>query len=251
MNENTNATAAAKFTEFIRNELKGWKAGEIFWLIFANAALLAISLYLHDTPVSILASLTGVTCVILVGKGKMSNYIFGTVNVLLYACVAWKAKYYGDVMLNLAYYFPTNILGWFMWKKNIDTETQVVQKKRMTVRQDIAVAVLSAAGIFGYSWVLKLLGGNLPLVDSMSTVLSVVAQILMIKRFTEQWIVWILVDAVSVIMWVVAFMNEGDSVAVLLMWIIFLLNAVIMFIKWYRESAEEKTENPVKKTVQE
>ncbi|MCR5118581.1 MAG: nicotinamide riboside transporter PnuC [Lachnospiraceae bacterium] len=230
-----------RFKAFIKDELSGWKGIEVFWLLFANIALLVISLILGDTAVGILASLTGVTCVILCGKGKLSNYIFGTVNVLLYAYVAWKAKYYGDVMLNLLYYFPTNVLGWFVWKKNINNETKEVVKKRMTVKQDILVVIISAAGIFGYGMILKLLNGNLPLVDSMSTVLSVVAQILMIKRFTEQWIVWILVDAVSVIMWIAAFFNGGESVAVLLMWSIYLLNAIFMFVKWYKGSKTEVT----------
>ena len=228
-----------KIKAFVKDEMTGWKKCEIFWLIFANAALLAISLYLGDSVIGIAASLTGVTCVILCGKGKMSTYLFGTVNVILYALVAWQAKYYGDVMLNLLYYFPTNILGWFVWKKNMDTKTQEVTKKRMTVKQDIIAAVLSAAGIIGYSFILKLLGGNLPVIDSMSTVLSVVAQILMIKRFTEQWIIWILVDAVSVIMWIAAFFNGTESIAVLLMWTIYLVNAVIMFVKWYRDSRGE------------
>ncbi len=228
-----------RFKAFIKDELSGWKGIEIFWLLFANIALLVISLILGDTAIGILASLTGVTCVILCGKGKLSNYIFGTVNVLLYAYVAWKAKYYGDVMLNLLYYFPTNILGWFVWKKNINNETKEVVKKRMTLKQDILVILISAAGIFAYGMILKMLNGNLPLVDSMSTVLSVVAQVLMIKRFTEQWVVWILVDAVSVIMWIAAFFNGGESVAVLLMWSIYLLNAIFMFIKWYRGSKKE------------
>ena len=90
-----------RFKAFIKDEISGWKGIEIFWLLFANIALLMISLILGDTAIGILASLTGVTCVILCGKGKLSNYIFGTVNVLLYAYVAWKARYYGDVMLNL------------------------------------------------------------------------------------------------------------------------------------------------------
>ncbi|MBQ5310515.1 MAG: nicotinamide mononucleotide transporter [Oscillospiraceae bacterium] len=225
-----------RLKKFIQNEMTGWKKSDIFWLIFANAAVLAVSLYMGDTALSIIASLTGVTCVIFCGQGKMSTYIFGTINVVLYAIVAWQAKYYGEVMLNLLYYFPTNILGWFVWKKNMDESTKEVEKKRMTIGQDILVVVLSAAGIFAYSFVLKMLGGNLPLVDSMSTVLSITAQILMIKRFTEQWILWIVVDAVSVIMWAAAFMNGTETVAVLLMWVVYLINAILMFIKWYKGS---------------
>lgn len=223
-------------SKFLKEECSGWKKWEVIWLIFANLVILGVSAYLGDNALGIITSMTGVTCVILVGKGKMSNYIFGTVNVLLYALTAWKARYYGDVMLNLLYYFPTNIIGWFVWVRHVDKESNEVYKERMTVKQDIIVTLISIIGIFAYSYILKLLGGNLPLVDSMSTVLSIVAQILMIKRYTEQWIVWIVVDVVSVIMWIAALFGEGQSIAVLMMWAVYLANAIIMFVKWYKES---------------
>lgn len=223
-------------SKFLKEECSGWKKWEVIWLIFANLIILGVSAYLGDNALGIITSMTGVTCVILVGKGKMSNYIFGTVNVLLYALTAWKARYYGDVMLNLLYYFPTNIIGWFVWMRHVDKESNEVYKERMTVKQDIIVTLISIIGIFAYSYILKLLGGNLPLVDSMSTVLSIVAQILMIKRYTEQWIVWIVVDVVSVIMWMAALFGEGQSIAVLMMWAVYLANAIIMFVKWYKES---------------
>ena len=223
-------------SKFLKEECSGWKKWEVIWLIFANLIILGVSAYLGDNALGIITSMTGVTCVILVGKGKMSNYIFGTVNVILYALTAWKARYYGDVMLNLLYYFPTNIIGWFVWIRHVDKESNEVYKERMTVKQDIIATLISIIGIFAYSYILKLLGGNLPLVDSMSTVLSIVAQILMIKRYTEQWIVWIVVDVVSVIMWIAALFGEGQSIAVLMMWAVYLANAIIMFVKWYKES---------------
>ena len=234
-----------KIKKFLKDETQGWEKWEVFWLVFANLVILGVSLYMGDTVIGIIASLTGTRCVILCGKGKISTYLFGTINVLLYAIVAFQAKYYGDVMLNLLYYFPTNILGWFVWKNHMDDNNEV-DKRRMTAKQNILVITASIAGILGYAYVLKLLNGNLPIVDSMSTVLSVVAQILMIKRFTEQWLIWILVDVVSVIMWFAAFFNGGESVAVFLMWVVYLINAVIMFVKWYKDS-----KNTVQITVKE
>ena len=224
----------------LKRDFFGWKKWQILWIVFANVMILGVSLYLGDTVIGILASLTGVTCVILCGMGKVSNYFFGTINVLLYAIVAWNAKYYGDVMLNLFYYFPTNMIGWVAWIKHMDKEKNEVYKKRMTWKQDVMLAFISVVGVLGYSYVLKLLGGNLPMVDSMSTVFSVIAQILMIKRFMEQWIIWIIVDIVSVIMWIAAFFNGGESIAVLIMWSVFLVNAVIMFVKWLKESVPGK-----------
>ena len=225
-----------KISRAVKRELTGWKKWQIFWMLFANAVILGVSVYQKDTWLGIAASITGVICVILCGMGKVSNYFFGTINVILYAIVAWKAKYYGDVMLNLLYYLPTNIVGWVLWEKHMNAETNAVYKRRMTLKQDLLLLIVSAFGVFGYAYVLKLLGGNLPIVDSMSTVFSVIAQVLMIKRFAEQWVIWIIVDAVSVIMWVAALFTEGASVAVLLMWCVFLANAIIMFIGWLKDS---------------
>lgn len=225
----------------ITKELKSFKSWEVAWLLFANIVILAVSVYMGDTPIGIICSITGTCCVILTGMGKMSNFLFGTINVILYAYVAWNAKYYGEVMLNLLYYFPTNIIGFVAWKKHMNEEKNEVQMLRLTLKQDVMLALACVAGIFGYSYVLKLLGGNLPLIDSMSTVLSVVAQILLIRRRMEQWIIWIIVDVVTVIMWIAAFFNGGESVAVLMMWIVYTINAFIMFIKWYKGSkATEK-----------
>ena len=226
-----------KILNLIKRELSGWKIGDAAWMVLANLVIILVSIYQHDSLLSIFAALTGVICVILCGLGKVSNYFWGTINVILYAIVAYKAKYYGDVMLNLLYYFPTNIVGWVLWEKNLNKESNCVYKKRMTIKQDVYLSIISIVSVVGYSFILKLLGGNLPLADSMSTVFSVIAQILMIKRYAEQWVIWIVVDVVSVIMWFVALFNEGASIAMLLMWSVYLGNAVIMFIKWMKETS--------------
>lgn len=99
--------------------------------------------------------------------------------------------------------------------------------------KDSAVGIMAA--ITG-GLLLSRLGGNLPYVDSTSTVLSVVAQILCVRRYREQWLLWIVVNVVTVIMWIFAFWNGGESVAALLMWSIYLINAVIMYQKWSKEA---------------
>ncbi len=88
--------------------------------------------------------------------------------------------------------------------------------------------------------ILKMLGGNLPYIDSMSTVVSIVAQILSIKRLTEQWILWIVVDVVTVFMWAVNFMQGGETIATLAMWSVYLVNAFIMFFRWYKEAKKNE-----------
>lgn len=210
------------------------------WLSVATAVILALSIYWKDNWLSLTAALTGVWCVILTGKGKRSSFIFGLINVIFYAIVAFRAKYYGEVMLNALYYLPMNFVGWFAWKKHMDDSTGEVVKERLNPKKSVIIYTLTALAILLYGLVLKALRGNLPFVDSMSTVVSVVAQILSIRRLMEQWVLWIVVDVVTVIMWAVNFARGGEEIATLAMWSIYLINAFIMFARWYKEAKKHE-----------
>lgn len=225
-----------RMTEFVKNEFFGWRKWEILWLALATTVIVVLSLYWGDNFRGILMAATGVVCVVLTGKGKMSCYLFGLVNTLLYAWIAFEAKYYGEVMLNALYYVPMQFVGWFTWKKHMNKETKEVKKERLSLRWQMLLVALSCVLIYVYGLLLKKLGGNLPFVDSMSTCLSVLAMILSVKRLMEQWILWIVVDVVTIYMWAVSYWQGGTDVATLLMWIVYLLNAVFMFIKWFQES---------------
>lgn len=223
------------FSGILRDMLKGWKPMEVLWLGIATAAILILSVITGDTPMGIIAALTGVLCVILTGKGKVANFLFGIVNVLLYAVLSWQAKYYGEVMLNLLYYLPCSVLGLFVWNRHTSEGTGDVAKQKMSLKASLITYPLVAAAVIAYGFVLRAMGGEMPFVDSTSTVLSVAAQVLCLKRFAEQWILWIIVDAVTVVLWAVPVITGGESVAMLLMWIIYLINAILMYIKWRRD----------------
>lgn len=219
----------------LRDMVKGWKPLEVFWLVFATAAIWILSLVIGDTAMGIVAALTGVWCVILTGKGKVANFLFGIVNVALYAIISWQAKYYGEVMLNLLYYLPCSVLGLFVWSRHTSGDSGDVAKEKLSVKASLITYPLVALGVVVYGFILRAMGGEMPFVDSTSTVLSVAAQILCLKRYAEQWILWIVVDAVSVALWAVPVIQTGESVAMLLMWIVYLINAILMYLKWRRD----------------
>lgn len=225
-----------RMNHFLKQELSGWKKSEVIWMFAAALTILTLSFYWKDSAVGIIAAVTGVLCVILTGKGKISSYIFGMINTVLYAYVAFGAKYYGEVMLNLLYYVPMNIVGWYAWRKNMNAATCEVVKRKLSIKVTTILFLGTTMAIVIYGAILSRMGGNLPYVDSVSTVLSVAAQILCVRRYREQWLLWIVVNTVTIIMWVFAFWNGGESVATLLMWSIYLINAVIMYQKWSREA---------------
>lgn len=221
---------------YIKEEFLGWKAWEIIWLIIACVAIFALSVYWKDTAMGIISATTGVACVVCTGKGKLSAYIFGMVNTLLYATISYKAQFYGEVMLNVFYYFPMQFYGIYVWSKHMNVETHEVEKKEMKLNGKLILCGCVVVATIVYGFILKRLGGALPFIDALSTVVSVVAMIISVKMYAEQWILWIAVDVVTVIMWAIAFAQGNDSIATLLMWIVYLGNAVVMYVKWIKEA---------------
>ena len=221
--------------------LKNWTMVDLVWLIVANVSILICNLYWQSDLFSIIMAMTGITANMLVAKQMISNYPFGIINVIMYAYVAFQSKLYGDFTLNLFYYLPMNIIGWVIWLKvkNKDKDNEV-KSKTLTLKQGTIVTIITIALTFGYSFILTLMGGNLPLIDSCSTVLSVVAMILMIKQYAEQWWLWILVNIVSIVMWAITLSQGSGDVATLAMWCVYLLNSIYGLIKWYKSNKESK-----------
>lgn len=221
---------------YVREEFSGWRAWEAAWLAAACAVILALSLYWQESVMGIVSAVTGVACVVCTGKGKLSAYLFGAVNTLLYALIAYQARFYGEVMLNALYYFPMQFYGLYVWSRHMNAETHEVEKREMRLRGRLLLTGSIAGATLVYGLLLRKMGGALPFVDALSTVVSVVAMIISIRMYAEQWILWIVVDVVTVVMWGVAFAQGNDSIATLLMWIVYLGNAVVMYFKWRREA---------------
>lgn len=222
--------------EFFKNEITGWRKWEVAWLAIGCLVIIGLSIYWGDSIMGIISSTTGVACVICTGKGKLSAYIFGLINSVLYAIIAFHATYYGETMLNIVYYVPMQFVGFYVWSKHMNAESHEVVKRHMTSKGRVLTVAGIAVGVVIYGYILKFMGDAMPFVDAFTTVSSVAAMIVSVKMFAEQWWIWVAVDVFTIYMWYVDFMNGSDNIATLLMWIVYLGNAVIMLVKWERES---------------
>lgn len=221
---------------FIKNELSGWKKWEVSWLLVACAIITGLSIYWQDTLMGIISSTTGVACVVCTGKGKLSAYLFGLVNSVLYAIISFNAHLYGETMLNAIYYVPMQFVGFYVWNKHMNSETKEVEKRHMNMKDRLLLLIAMIVTTFVYGLFLRSIGDAMPFVDSFTTVSSVIAMIISVKMFAEQWWIWVAVDVFSVYMWWCNFKTGGDSMATLLMWTVYLGNAIIMLVKWEKES---------------
>ena len=225
-----------KVRTWLQNEISGWKKWEVVWLITACAIIVALSIYWQDTWMGILSATTGAACVICTGKGKMSAYVFGLVNSVLYAIISYQAALYGETMLNALYYVPMQFVGFYTWSRHMNTETNEVIKKNMKWTGRLMMTAFILAGTIGYGLLLRAMGDAMPFVDAFTTVTSVAAMLISVKMFAEQWWIWVVVDIVSVYMWFQSFLQGQEYIATLIMWLVYLVNAVIMLVKWEREA---------------
>ena len=192
-----------------------------------------------------IASVTGLLCVVLAAKRSLSNYLFGIINVSLYAVISYKSQLYDDAALNALYYLPMNFIGWWNWLrhnggKNSEgkEDKALVKSVRMGRKERFLLFVLSLFLVLLAGWLLdRFTSDPQPYKDAFTTILSVIAMFLMVKAYMEQWILWIAVNAVSVAMWTVVWFNGGEhSALMIIMWLFYLVNSVNGFIVWKRNS---------------
>lgn len=191
------------------------------------------------------AGIAGVLCVVLVAKGSIWNYLFGIVNVSLYAYISYKASLYGDAALNALYYVPMQFIGFWQWRKRgaamSESEAGVngvqVKARRFTWGQRALLFFGCAAAVIAGGFLLRHLGDPQPFKDSTTTVLSIVAQALMALAFMEQWALWIVTNVVSVAMWAVCVARgEAHAGVMVIMWSFYLLNSINGLRVWLKLS---------------
>ena len=86
------------------------------WFLILGVLASNIAYSLMSDELDLIGSITsvaGVLCVVLVAKGNIWNYLFGLINVSMYAYVSFKATAFGDAALNALYYLPMQFIGYF------------------------------------------------------------------------------------------------------------------------------------------
>ena len=66
----------------VKRYFSDWDLYEKIWLFLFTFIIIGLSVYWKDSLIGILASLTGIWCVVLIAKGKIANYYFGIILLL-------------------------------------------------------------------------------------------------------------------------------------------------------------------------
>lgn len=218
--------------------IKNWAKNE-FWvgynlfekLFLASMLLLQIIVYMivPDNIIGIISGISGVISVVLCAKGKISFYFIGFVQTISYLYLAWTNAFYGEVIENV-FYLVTMVWGIFIWKKNMqknDDGTEDVKAKKFNWWQWIVSVALTLVATFIMGYWLDSIGSNQAYLDAATNVMAIFAQLLMIWRFREQWLWWVVIDVICIVMW----FNVGNW-SMVAMYIAWTVNAVYGWYNW-------------------
>lgn len=227
-----------KVAEFIKKELSGW--GKIERILFPLGIIFIIllSIFMNDSKIALISAICGVSYTILAGKGKISCYLFGLSGTLCYAFIAFKNGLYGNLFLYLLYYFPMQIAGIFQWKKHLKKNSFEIIKTKLSKKERFIYIIAALVFSILLYILLYFLNDKSPVIDSVTSVLSVIGLILTVKRCIEQWYLWFIVNGLSVIMWIEAYLNGSNCFATILMWGTYFILSIYFLRDWSRELSD-------------
>ncbi len=212
---------------------------DLAWLALLAVVGGGLSVFLATTVFAFSVSLSGILCVGLTAVGRREGYLIGLYSSLTYPVLAHDNGLFGEVYLNLGFFVPTNIIGYLMWRGHM-TQNKTVVMRQLTWPQRVIIAALCVAGTLGLGLVLEWNSAqNTPFIDASTNVLSVVATFLMMWRYKEQWLLYIVLNIVSIVMWALRFMAGGAAGDLMvLMWSLLLLNALFGYWRWHKGAKE-------------
>ena len=220
------------------NLFKEWTWFERIWLLLFSIVNVFLYLKWDSGLIGLISAMSGMLCVVLVAKGKISNFVFGIVNTATYAYISYGYGLYGESMLNALFYLPTQFIGLWMWQRHRSVNKvrdEDIEIKRLSVKGWAVVIASVVVGAYAYMHVLMALDAQQVRIDSVAVVMSVVAQILLTLRYAEQWVLWILVNLLSIVLWVVTLSQSGGSDYTMpVMWTAFLINSIYGWINWLK-----------------
>lgn len=197
------------------------------------------------------AVLTTALCIFLAGRNNVHTWWTGIVACVLYGALFFEAKLYADVTLQL-FFIGTGMIGWWNWSlskkfqmfkggQNIPLAPEplpITRAARNSMVWYIGIALIVAAG---YGLVLHTFtDAYAPWIDSTVLTMSIVAQLLLMRRQVQNWPVWVLVNTLSVPLY---FNRELYLSAA--MYSVFWVNAIVSWRHWLNLMEDQKTDERI------
>lgn len=202
-------------------------------LLLAAKPLLAPAFTLLGSPVTALEVVAFVLSLAMVAANLRVNPVgwpLAIVSSLLYALLFADSKLYGEASLQFVF-IALAVWGWWQWLRGRTPAGGALQVRRLTTRQrGLALAATAAAWPLLALLLARTTDTDVPWLDALPTAGSVTGQILLGRKFVENWAAWLLVNIFSVGL----FAYKGLTLTVVL-YALFAVLSVVGWRAWQRQ----------------
>lgn len=186
--------------------------------------------------VELFGTIFSAICVYLAVKHNQWTWFFGALGVILFGYLFLQFGLYSDAGLQILFYLPMQLAGFIMWRraaKQAESNTVVLSLTAVQFAL-IAVGILGAAGVNGYLIATYTTGASFPYLDAFTTWMSIAAQMLMIAKYRESWVLWVIMDVFAIGIYFAKglFVTSG-------LYVVFLILATLGGIRWYQDYAQQ------------
>ena len=183
-------------------------------------------IFTGDAVLSFICGLSGVINVVLCSQKKLSFYFFAYIQMFTYIIIIFQQHLWGELAENI-FYVVTTTIALFLWIKNYNKEEKEVIARKLSIQDWIlCCSIFIISTILLYIILLKT-NDPRPFLDAISTVPAFIAQILLMLRYREQWIMWFIVDAATLILWI-----SIGNIFMIMQYIFWIINCIYGYIKW-------------------
>ncbi len=177
--------------------------------------------------VEILANITFAISVILCNYRKWENYPIGIVGTIAFFFVFWQAKLYNVALLQI-WLTAVQMYGWWFWLRGKEGSAPPISRAGLPWWLWATVFTVVTTGAL--SLITSHFGGAMPIADASLFALSVVAQFFLDRKKLENWIVWFVINTISIpLFW------SQELYLTALIYAGFWVNAIFGYFMWLKE----------------
>lgn len=177
------------------------------------------------SPLEIAANAFNAAAILFAMLNSVQTWWLSIVGCALFCVLFYDTQLYADATLQL-FFIGASIAGWFAWLKGANGHELPVRHVRAASLGAMVLVALAVAG--GYGWLLlSFTDAYAPFWDSIVLTFSVVAQLLLVRRYYESWWLWLVVNTISVPL----FYSRGLTVTAVL-YTAFWINAIVALARW-------------------
>ena len=215
------------------------------WILWFSSVFIIIFSYLLfgcDHYLNVLASLIGVTSLVIIAKGNPIGQILMVVFSILYGIISYTYSYYGEMITYLGMTLPMSVFSFISWTCHpYDQNKKEVKINKIKKTESIFICILTIVVTFVFNYILKIFNTLNLFFSTISISTSFLAAYLTLRRSNYFALAYACNDIILIILWIYASFEKTQYLSVVICFIIFLINDFYGFLNWKRTEKKQNT----------